>query len=215
MTALELIIGNKKYSSWSMRPWLAMKVKNVEFTETLSQFDIPNNSAHFAEFSPSKKVPVLKHGALTVWDSLAILEYVAELYPDKNWWPADQQKRAHARAVSNEMHSGFPDLRNECPMNMARTPSAIKLTDDARRDIARVETIWRTCLADSGGPFLFGDFTIADAMFAPVVNRFEIYQLATTPAAEQYMQTIQALPAWREWAQAGIDEPWICEHVEI
>jgi len=156
----------------------------------------------------------LKHGDLTVWDSLAIVEYVAELFPEKGWWPDDQRQRAHARAIASEMHSGFPALRDECPMNMAREVSAIEISNAAKTDIERIETIWRSCLDASGGPFLFGAFTIADAMFAPAVNRFEKYQLSNAPAAAQYAEAIKKLPAWREWERDGIAEPWICENVE-
>ena len=215
MSGLELIIANKKYSSWSMRPWLALKVFEIDFKETLSQFDTPNNSAHFIDFSPTKKVPVLKHAGFTVWDSLAIIEYLAELFPEKNLWPEDKKQRAYARAISCEMHSGFPALRDECPMNMAREISALALSPDGKRDLARIENIWTACLEQSGGPFLFGRFTIADAMFAPIINRIEKYALSRSATVEQYTTAIKSLPAWREWEEAGKAEPWICENVEV
>ncbi|GJL94975.1 MAG: glutathione S-transferase [Hyphococcus sp.] len=215
MSGLELIIANKKYSSWSMRPWLVLKTFEIEFMETLSEFDIPNNSAHFIEFSPTKKVPVLKHEDFTVWDSLAIVEYLAELFPEKNLWPEDREQRAHARAISCEMHSGFLALRDECPMNMAREVSPLALSPEGKRDLARVESIWATCLDQSGGPFLFGRFTIADAMFAPVINRIEKYRLSSSATVEQYTTAIKTLPAWQEWEDAGKAEPWICENVEV
>lgn len=212
---LKLIIGNKKYSSWSLRSWLALKVFDIAFEEELSQFDMATMHEHYWAFSPTKKVPVLVHDDQTIWDSLAILEYLAELYPDKGLWPADRKQRAHARCVAAEMHSGFPALRNECPMNMSRTPGAIEISDACKTDLKRIETIWAECLETYGGPFLFGEFTIADAMFAPVVNRMEIYQLSKHPAVQAYSAAIQQLPDWQAWQADGRAEPWICEGVEI
>ncbi len=215
MPNLKLIIGNKKYSSWSMRPWIALKVKDIDFDEELSQFDMTTMHAHFWKFSPTKKVPVLIHEDQTIWDSLSILEYLAELFPNKNLWPTDRQQRAHARSLSNEMHAGFTALRNECPMNMSREPAVIELTNEAKADINRIETIWADCLETYGGPFLFGDFSIADAMYAPVVNRVEIYRLSDVPAVRNYSKAIKSLPAWKDWETAGKAEPWVCENVEI
>ncbi len=220
MTGLELIIANKKYSSWSLRPWLAMKVFDVPFKETTALFDhAPADpaewNAHFSKFSPTGKVPVLKHGDLTVWDSLAILDYLADLFPEKNWRPPSRAGAALARALCCEMHAGFSALRDECPMNMARPVGAIAISDACRKDIARIETIWRDCLDASGGPFLFGDFTTTDAVFAPVVNRFEKYALSNCDAAAQYGAAIKSLPAWREWEASGATEPWTCDVVEI
>lgn len=217
MADLELIIGNKKYSSWSMRPWIAMKVFDIPFVETLVRFDHAdpeNHNPHFKDVSPARKVPTLRQGGLKIWDSLAILEYLAEIYPDRRWWPGNRDARAHARSISNEMHSGFFALRDECPMNMARKVSAVKLSKDAKKDVARVEDIWRDCLSTSGGPFLFGKFTIADAMFAPVVNRFEKYEASDCKDAEKYMASIKSLDAWKDWERDGISEPWIVEIAE-
>ncbi len=215
MPNLKLIIANKKYSSWSMRPWLAMKVASIDFEEELSRFDMGTMHAHFWEFSPTKKVPVLQHGEHTIWDSLAILEYLAEIEPERGLWPTDRIARAHARCVSNEMHSGFPALREQCPMNMARTPGKLDLTEETQTDVLRIETIWADCLAQYGGPFLFGEFTIADAMFAPVVNRIEVYEIPKTNAMEAYCATVKSLTAFQEWEHAGAAEPWICENVEV
>ena len=216
MADLKLIIANKKYSSWSLRPWIAMKAKGIPFEEVLSQFDLSTMHEHFAEFSPTKKVPVLVHEGMTIWDSLAILEYIAELFPEKGLWPKYCRARAHARCVSNEMHADFPDLRNECPMNMARPPSRIELSEGAKTDIKRVDTIWTECLDTYSGPYLFGqEFTIADAMFAPVVNRIEVYGIPKSPAMAAYCETIKAMPSWQEWATDGRAEPWICENVEV
>lgn len=213
MSVTKLIIANKKSSSWSLRPWLAMKVRGIDFEETLSPFDYSTNHAHFWEFSPTKKVPVLVHNGFTVWDSLAILEYLAELHPDKMLWPSDQKQRAHARAVSNEMHSGFAALRDECPMNMSRQPGAVRLSEDTKTDIRRIETLWADCLTKYGGPFLFGEFSIADAMYAPVVNRMQVYFLGDSQVARQYCKTISELPAWKEWEAAGKAETWVSEVV--
>lgn len=216
MTDLKLIIANKKYSSWSLRPWIALKAKNIPFQEELSQFDLSTMHAHFWEFSPTKKVPVIVADGVTIWDSLAILEYVAEIYPEKHLWPEDRLVRAHARSIANEMHSGFPDLRNECPMNMARPPSAIELSEGAKTDIKRVDAIWTDCLETYGGPFLFGEnYTIADAMFAPVVNRIDVYGILKSPAMADYCETVKAMPEWQDWDKDGKAEPWICENVEV
>ena len=211
MSELELIIGNKNYSSWSFRPWIALKAKGIPFKETLSPFDEATDSAHFLEFSPTKKVPVLKDGDSVVWESLAILEYLADLYPEHGFWPTDRMMRARARSISSEMHAGFAALRMECSMNMRREVRAIEVSEAARRDVARIEAIWESCLAASGGPFLFGEFTNADAMFAPVVNRLHRYELSKTRAVLRYSEAMTALPAWQEWETAGKAEPWIVE----
>lgn len=215
MSTPKLIIANKKYSSWSLRPWLALKVKQIDFVEELSNFDHSTNHAHFWEFSPTKKVPVIVFEEQTVWDSLAILETLAERYPDAGLWPADAQRRAHARAISAEMHSGFPALRAQCPMNMARRPSPVEFSADTQIDIDRIQTLWKDCLDRYGGPFLFGEFGIADAMYAPVVNRFEVYQIATTASSQRYMDAIGQLPAWRQWQTEGQAESWVSEVVDV
>lgn len=210
-----LIIANKNYSSWSFRPWLAMMVAGIPFRETVVPFDEPNHNQHFLEFSPSKKVPVLQHGDLTLWESLAIMEYVADLHPEAGLWPADLQMRGMARAVAHEMHGGFGALRAECPMNMRRKVGAIAVSDAVRADVARIETIWAECLEVSGGPFLFGGFSNADAMYAPVVNRFEVYELGGAAHVEAYSQTMKDLPAWQAWDAAARAEPWVVEEEEV
>ncbi len=210
-----LYIGNKNYSSWSFRPWIAMRALDIAFDEELVPFDMEAGNPRFAEFSPTNKVPVLRHGDRTIWESLAIIEYLAEACPERGLWPADPAARAHARSISCEMISGFGALRSECPMNMRRPPAAIEVSDQARRDVARVLTIWTECLDRHGGTFLFGDFCGADAMFAPVVNRLEIYELAVDPVSAAYMQRMKALPAWQEWEKAGREEPWVVEEDEV
>lgn len=206
---MKLYIGNKNYSSWSFRPWIAMTALGVEFEEELIPFDDDASNPKFREFSPTGKVPVLVDGELVVWESLAILEYLADKFRQKHFWPADMSQRAMARALAAEMHGGFGGLRSECPMNMRREIRAIAVSDKVRADVVRVEEIWTQCLERSGGPFLFGDFCNADAMFAPVVNRLEVYALSGAPAVLAYRDAMKALPAWRLWEAAGRAEPWI------
>ncbi len=206
---MKLYIGNQKYSSWSFRPWIAMKVKDVAFTQVMRRFDDHPERVDFKSFSPTGKVPCLDNGGVKVWESLAILEYLADLYPDKGFWPADINKRAHARAISAEMLGGFNSLRNACPMNMARAHGAIDVSDSVRSDVARIEQIWTQCLEMSGGPFLFGEFCNADAMYAPVVNRLQVYRLSDHGSVKTYSAAMTALPAWQEWQAAGRAEPWI------
>ncbi|WP_020594489.1 glutathione S-transferase family protein [Kiloniella laminariae] len=215
MGKLKLIIGNKNYSSWSFRPWIALKVKRIEFIEELSPFDFTAGNPDFAKFSPSKKVPVLQDNDLTVWESLAILEYLAECFPEAGLWPEDRADRAWARAIANEMHGGFMSLRSECPMNMRRAVRAIPISEATGRDVQRIVDIWRECLEHSGGPFLFGDFTNADAMFAPVVNRIAVYELSDDPDIIRYSEAMMKLPAWQEWEAAGKAEPWTVEEEEV
>jgi len=211
---MKLYIGNKKYSSWSLRPWIALKVKNIEFEENLVPFDMAAGNPTFKTFSPTGKVPCLVDGDLTVWESLAILEYVADKYSDAGFWPQDIKMRALARAVSHEMHGGFSGLRNECPMNMARPHKALEVSDQTRKDVKRIEQLWDECLQRSGGPFLFGEFTNADAMFAPVVNRLQIYCLSNADSVVHYTKAMQSLPAWQEWDEAGRAEAWIVDEDE-
>jgi len=212
---VKLYIANKNYSSWSFRPFIAMKAKGVAFEEELVPFDDESGNPKFREFSPTGKVPVLVHGEVRIWESLAILEYLADAFPALGFWPSETGARAHARSVSAEMHAGFMALRSQCPMNLRRPVSAIEVSDAARADVARIEAIWDECLARSGGPFLFGEFCNADAMYAPVVNRLETYALSGHPAVVAYTAAMKALPAWREWERAALDEPWIVPSDEV
>jgi glutathione S-transferase len=212
---MELFIGNKKYSSWSLRPWIALRMKEIEFTESLRLFDMAGGNPHFNEFSPSGKVPCLVDGQIRVWESLAILEYMADKYPDKGFWPTELRARSTARSISSEMHSGFIGLRNECPMNMSRRVEMLKISEHARKDVDRIVEIWDQCLQKSAGPFLFGDFTNADAMFAPIVNRLKIYRLSDADCVRRYTNTMTASTAWKEWEKAGRSEPWIVEEDEV
>ncbi|MEO9530642.1 glutathione S-transferase family protein [Roseibium sp.] len=208
MPDLELFIGNKNYSSWSFRPWIALTHKRIPFRENLVPFDFEAGNPDFAAFSPSRKVPVLKDGDLTVWDSLAILEYAAELFPETGLWPESGAARATARSVSAEMHSGFAALREACPMNMRRERTALAVDDAVKSDIARIVDIWSDCLNVSGGPFLFGEFTIADAMYAPIVSRFDSYRLSDDAVAGRYHETMIGTAAWTAWEAAAVREPW-------
>jgi len=215
MDKLTLYIGNKNYSSWSLRPWIAMTAAGIPFEEVLVPFDFPAGNPRFREFSPTGQVPVLLHGEVRVWQSLAIIEYVAELFPEAGLWPRERGKRAVARAVSMEMLAGFGALRNACPMNIRRPKGKIALADGVMADVARIETIWRDLRAHSGGPFLFGGFSGADAMFAPVVSRFDVYDLVSAGDTLSYIAAVKAHPAWKKWEEAARAEPWIVEEDEV
>jgi glutathione S-transferase len=215
--ALKLVIGNKNYSSWSMRPWLALRANDIAFEEIfIPLYTGEADKKRILRFTHSGKVPALIDGDVTVWDSLAIIEYVAERFPEARLWPEDRARRAHARSISSEMHSGFMALRNECGMNLHRPVRAIALSDDARANVARIEQIWIECRARSGesGPFLFGTFGAADAMFAPVVHRFRTYAIPVAPQARAYMDTMMALPAFQDWTNAGLAETLVIDRFE-
>jgi glutathione S-transferase len=172
---LQLVIANRNYSSWSLRPYMALAMAGIPFEEKLIHFGEPSFSEKIRKISPAGKVPTLVHGKITIWDSLAILEYLAETFPDKNLWPISRAARAMARSISNEMHSGFQGLRSTCPMNIRRPVKPVPMNDAALEDVTRIETMWRDCRKayGKGGKFLFGKFGNADAMFAPVVSRLE------------------------------------------
>jgi len=215
---LKLVIGNKNYSSWSMRPWLAMRANGIGFEEIFIPLYTDNKADkdRILTFSASGKVPVLVDGDIVVWDSLAIIEYVAERFPDARLWPEDRAERAHARAISAEMHSGFLPLRNACGMNLHRPVRAIALSEDVQANIVRIQNIWSDCRERYAGrgPFLFGSFGAADAMFAPVVHRFRTYAIAVAPASQAYMETMTALPAFNEWTEAALAETQVIERFE-
>jgi glutathione S-transferase len=215
--ALTLVIGNKNYSSWSMRPWLALKAGGIAFDEVfIPLYTGEADKKRILGFTHSGKVPVLIDGDVTVWDSLAIIEYVAERFPQARLWPQDRASRAHARSISAEMHSGFMALRNECGMNLHRPVGAIDLSANARADIARIQQIWTECRARYGksGPYLFGAFGGADAMFAPVVHRFLTYAIEVKAEVRDYMDAMISLPAFAEWTRAGLAETLIIEKFE-
>jgi glutathione S-transferase len=215
---LQLVIGNKNYSSWSFRPWLAMKVARIPFEETVIPLDTPDFKSRITALSGAGKVPVLIDGDTCVWESLAILEHLAEKFPEAGLWPQDAQARAHARAISAEMHAGFQPLRRQLPMNMRRPVKPQRLEADAETDVQRIEAIWSHCRArfgQGGGPFLHGAFGAADAMYAPVVSRFHTYGVGVGAVAREYMRAITALPAWSEWREAARREPGVLPHDEV
>lgn len=203
-----LVIGNKNYSSWSLRPWLLLRHFGVEFREIRLLLDTPEFFAEIGRYSPSGKVPALRDGDLSIWDSLAICEYANERWLDGRGWPQDLQARAVARTAAAEMHSGFTALRSQLPMNSRRRPDAYRWDEAAQRDIDRVQALWRELRQRYGemGEFLFGEFSIADAMFAPVAIRFDGYGVPVDDVAARYMQALFALPAMREWREAGAAE---------
>jgi glutathione S-transferase len=215
--ALKLVIGNKNYSSWSMRPWLALRANNVAFEEVLIPlYTGEADKKRILAFTRSGKVPVLVDGDVTVWDSLAIIEYAAERFPEIRLWPSGRASRAHARSISAEMHSGFAALRNECGMNLHRPVGTIELSAEARADIERIQQIWIECRERYGefGPFLFGAFGGADAMFAPVVHRFRTYAISVAPVVRDYMDAMMSLPAFQEWTRAGLAETLVIAKFE-
>jgi glutathione S-transferase len=214
--ALKLIIGNKNYSSWSFRPWIAMKATGIAFEEEVIPLETPEFRARLDAVSGTGKVPTLIDGDIRVWESLAVLEYLADRFPDKRLWPTDSAARAHARAISSEMHAGFVPLRQHCPMNMWRPVLKRDLGDDVKKNIARIDSMWSDCRKryGQGGAFLFGAFGNADAMYAPVVSRFHTYGVDVSPSARAYMDAVMALPAWKEWTAAAVKEPWVLEKDE-
>jgi len=214
---LKLVIGNKNYSSWSMRPWLALRANDIPFEEVfIPLYTDQADKDRILGFSKAGKVPTLIDGDVTVWDSLAIIEYLAEQFPEAKLWPADRLARAHARAISAEMHSGFMALRSECGMNLHRPIRAVALSDDARANVERIQEIWADCHARYGkqGSFLFGAFSGADAMYAPVVHRFRTYAIPVTGDARHYYEAMQGLPAFQQWTRDGVAETLVIDRFE-
>jgi glutathione S-transferase len=204
--ALELVIGSKRYSSWSLRPWLALRQAGLAFREIEIALRQPETKVEILKHSPSGKVPLLKHDGLAIWDSLAICEYLAEIAPEAKLWPERREVRAVARAVSAEMHSGFTPLRRDCPMDVLLDAPDFVIPEEVQADIARIDGLWADCRArfGQGGPFLFGHFTIADAMYAPVVTRFVTYHAPVSAVSLAYMEAVLALPAMGEWKAAAL-----------
>ncbi len=215
--SLKLIIGNKNYSSWSMRPWIAMKASGIAFAEEVHSLNAPDFKEHVTKVSGTGKVPALADGDVHVWESLAILDYLAEKFPDAGLWPSDPKARAYARAISAEMHAGFVPLRRHLPMNMWRPVKPRDLPPEVAANVGRIEHIWTDCRTrfGKGGSFLFGAFGTADAMYAPVVSRFHTYAVAVGPVARGYMEAVMALPAWAEWRSAALREPWVLPEDEV
>jgi glutathione S-transferase len=215
MAPLTLIIGNKNYSSWSLRPWLLMKHVNLEFQELLIPLDTPETREQIDRYAPSGRVPVLRQGTLCVWDSLAICEYVAEL--SGSGWPQAREVRAVARAVCAEVHSGFPTLRSLWPMNARARNRRTALTAALEADIERIDELWNDCRGRFGGdgPWLFGEYSVADAMYAPVVLRFNTYAARISQTARWYMATVLEDAPLQEWLQAAKQEPWTIAADEV
>jgi glutathione S-transferase len=215
---VKLVIGNKNYSSWSLRPWLLIEHFAVPYEEVRIPLYRPESRAEILKHSPSGHVPVLVDGAVTVWDSLAICEYVAELPAARGAWPADRARRALARSIAAEMHSGFGALRNTMHMNVRARDRRVTATSEVTEDIARIQQIWRSCRespAAADGPWLCGAFSIADAMFGPVAFRFQTYGVACDGAAGTYLQTLLGHPAMRRWAAAAEIESEVIESSEV
>ncbi len=206
-TGLKLVIANKNYSSWSMRPWIAMKAFGIPFQEVRLLLDQPDTSAQIARYSPGGRVPVLIAGDMAIWDSMAICEYLAEQFPDKKMWPQDTDARAVARSVCAEMHSGFSGLRSAMSMNIRASFPGKGHTTEAQADIGRISEIWETCLSEFGHhQFLFGGFSIADAFFAPVVMRFRTYGVSLAPALQAYADRVSSHPAIAQWVSDAVAE---------
>ncbi|MGH6930215.1 MAG: glutathione S-transferase family protein [Dongiaceae bacterium] len=210
MSEFHLYVGNKCFSSWSLRPWIALRHCGIPFTETLVRLRTPETAANLAKVSPTGQVPVLVHGETAIWETLAILEYLADLFPDRALWPADRAARTLARCVATEMHSGFLELRYGWPMNLRRPKGGKPLDGAAAEQVLRVQAIWRQCRKahGAGGPFLFGQFTAADAMYAPVVTRFDTYGGALDPDIRAYVDAVLATPAMVKWYDEAAKEPW-------
>jgi glutathione S-transferase len=214
---LTLIIGNKNYSSWSLRPWIFMKHFDVAFIEKRVALFTDTTDDELAAYGSDFKVPILEDAGLVVWDSLAILEYVSEQYLDNRGWPDDVAARAVARSVSAEMHSSFANLRNELPMNCRKHFDSISLSEDAEREIGRVSSLWRQCRQrfGSAGEWLFGNYSIADAMFAPIALRLHGYSVPLADVETEYVSTVLAQAPIAEWIEAGRQETEIIANDEI
>jgi glutathione S-transferase len=215
MGDLLLTIGNKNYSSWSLRPWILMKHLGLGFDERLLPLDTPEFTRDVPAISPTRRVPVLQHGALRIWDSLAICEYACELAG--HGWPRDRAIRAVARAASAEMHSGFSILRSQWPMNARALDRRSAPNPERSADVARIEDLWADCRArfSADGPWLFGEYSVADAMYAPVVLRFRTYGAHLRESSAAYVATVLADPHMRDWLEAAAAESWIIEASEI
>ena len=211
-----LYIGNKAYSSWSLRPWILMTHFGLPFEEVVIPLDQPTTQIDILRHSPTGRVPALATDGLVIWESLAILEYLADTHPDLPIWPGDLAARSIARSIACEMHAGYGALRTACPMNMRRPVRAIAVSDAVKADVDRIEQLWATTRQAYGqdGPFLCGAFSAADAMFAPVVNRLHVYDLAQSPASRDYMDAVMALPAWTSWVAGAVAEPWFLAKYE-
>jgi glutathione S-transferase len=211
-----LIIGNKLYSSWSLRPWLLMKALELPFEESVVPLYRPDSKSKLLQYSPAGKVPILIDGAVTVWESIAIIEYLAEKHSQAGIWPRDAQARAQARAICAEMHAGFGALRQACPMNLGKRFAMRDRGEAIAQDVARVTAIFRDARSQFGtrGPFLYGDFTAADAMYAPIVTRLDTYSIPVEDVSRRYIDAVLQHPAFRAWREAALAEPWVIADAE-
>lgn len=200
---LQLVIGNKNYSSWSLRPWLLLREFGIEFEEIRLRLSTPEFSEQIRRYSTAGRVPVLIDQGLSVWDTLAIAEYVAERFPEHPIWPSERVFRAQARSMCAEMHSGFQALRNQLPMNISANLAGLGWNVAVQRDVDRISQMWSAALSGSGGPFLFGRFGAVDAYFAPVVSRLTTYAIALDAEIERYRDTVLALAGFQEWSAAA------------
>ena len=212
-----LVVGNKNYSSWSLRGFLAARAAGITFHEVLVRLSEPGSKKQLLNHSPAGKVPVLKHGERVVWDSLAIIEYLAEIRPDAALWPADAAARAHARSIAAEMHAGFPALRSHMPMNLRKSLPGKGRGREVEADIERILAIWRDCRARYGarGHFLFGPFGAADAIYTPVATRFHTYAVELDDISQHYVDAVLARPDFLEWHEAALEEPWVIAEDEV
>ena len=211
----QLYIANKNYSSWSLRPWLLLKQAGIPFREVFVPVRTPGSRSLILKHSPAGRVPVLHDGNISVWESLAICEYLAEKFPDRKFWPVDPAARAVARSVASEMHAGFAALRTHMPMNTRKSMPGRGRNPEVLADIDRITALWKDCRQRHGrsGDFLFGHFTIADAMYAPVATRFQTYEVELDPVSAAYRDTILAMPAMRQWyAEAAAEREAIAEY---
>jgi len=217
MAEFTIYIGNKNYSSWSLRGWLMLKAVGVPFEEVLIPLDTPNTHTEIMRYSPSGRVPVVEHGPFMVWETLAIGEYLAERFPASLLWPTGSEARALARTACAEMHAGFAELRRHLPMNMRSSFPHRGVTPEVQADINRITALWRDCRKrfGAGGDFLFGHFTIADAMFAPVVSRMRTYKVELDTDCAPYADAVASWPAYQEWLAAARNEPMIIEKYEF
>jgi len=218
MADLTIYLGNRNYASWSLRAWLALKATGAAFEEVVIPLFQPGSKETLLKYSPSGKVPALHHGETVVWDSLAICGYLGDIFPAASLWPADPAAKAMARSISAEMHSSFPALRGQFPMNIRSNFPGREITPEAQSDINRVMAIWRPCrnrFGEHNGDFLFGPFTIADAMYAPVVTRFRTYKFDLEREADAYCDAIMSLPAMQEWVSAARNEPMVIDQYEF